>query len=262
MSAPMSSETTRRSRSPSGTSPDTMRWARPSAMAVLPTPGSPISTGLFLVRRERTWMTRRISSSRPMTGSSLPCAAASVRSRPYFSRARNLSSGLSSVTRCEPRTSASALRSASRVAPLARNASPAPPGWAASASSRCSVETYSSLSSRISLSAVRRIWTSSVEPPAGSAVAGPPDSLGSASSRGASAWRTAAGSAPSLRSTGATTPPSCSSSTASRCSGVVCGLRRSSASRWAACSASWDLMVKRSGCIGDSGFQREKSKSV
>ena len=74
-------------------------------------------------------------------------------------------------------------------------------------------------------------------------------SVGSASSAGPSAWRTAAGSTPSLRSTGATTPPSCSSSTASRCSGVVCGLRRSSASRCAAWSASWDLIVKRSGCI-------------
>jgi hypothetical protein len=31
-----------------------IRWASPSAMAVLPTPGSPIKTGLFLVRRERT----------------------------------------------------------------------------------------------------------------------------------------------------------------------------------------------------------------
>ena len=30
-------------------------------MAVLPTPGSPISAGLFLVRRERIWMTRSIS---------------------------------------------------------------------------------------------------------------------------------------------------------------------------------------------------------
>ena len=49
-------------------------------MAVLPTPGSPMSTGLFFVRRERTWMTRRISSSRPMTGSSLPSSASSVRS--------------------------------------------------------------------------------------------------------------------------------------------------------------------------------------
>ena len=50
-SAPMSSATTLRSRSDSGMSPETMRWARPSTMAVLPTPGSPISTGLFLVRR-------------------------------------------------------------------------------------------------------------------------------------------------------------------------------------------------------------------
>ena len=52
-----------------------MRRASPSTMAVLPTPGSPMSTGLFLVRRESTWMTRRISSSRPMTGSSLPARA-------------------------------------------------------------------------------------------------------------------------------------------------------------------------------------------
>ena len=38
--------------------------------------------GLFLVRRVSTWMTRRISSSRPMTGSSLPARASAVRSRP------------------------------------------------------------------------------------------------------------------------------------------------------------------------------------
>ena len=66
----------------SGTSPSAMRWASPSTIAVLPTPGSPMSTGLFLVRRESTWMVRRISSSRPMTGSSLPSAATAVRSRP------------------------------------------------------------------------------------------------------------------------------------------------------------------------------------
>ncbi len=85
--APRSRATTRLSFSPSGTSPRTIRWASPSAMAVLPTPGSPMSTGLFFVRRLRTWMTRRISSSRPMTGSSLPARAASVRSRPYLARA-------------------------------------------------------------------------------------------------------------------------------------------------------------------------------
>ena len=66
---PRSRETTVLSRRLSGTSPATMRWARPSTMAVLPTPGSPISTGLFLVRRLSTWTTRRISLSRPITGS-------------------------------------------------------------------------------------------------------------------------------------------------------------------------------------------------
>jgi len=64
-----------------------IRLASPSTIAVLPTPGSPISTGLFFVRRESTWITRRISSSRPMTGSSFPSRAASVRSRPYFASA-------------------------------------------------------------------------------------------------------------------------------------------------------------------------------
>ena len=44
-------------------SPRTMRWASPSTIAVFPTPGSPMSTGLFFVRRDRTWTTRRISSS-------------------------------------------------------------------------------------------------------------------------------------------------------------------------------------------------------
>ena len=68
----MSSAQTRFPLSPSGTSPATIRWASPSTIAVLPTPGSPMRTGLFFVRRESTWMTRRISSSRPMTGSSFP----------------------------------------------------------------------------------------------------------------------------------------------------------------------------------------------
>jgi hypothetical protein len=72
ISAPRSSEITRLSFRPSGTSPRTIRWARPSTIAVLPTPGSPMRTGLFFVRRDRTWIVRRISSSRPTTGSSLP----------------------------------------------------------------------------------------------------------------------------------------------------------------------------------------------
>ena len=86
-SAPTSSAQTRFPFRPSGTSPATMRCASPSAIAVLPTPGSPISTGLFFVRRESTWIVRRISSSRPITGSSFPASASAVRSRPYFSSA-------------------------------------------------------------------------------------------------------------------------------------------------------------------------------
>ena len=55
-------------------------------MAVLPTPGSPISTGLFLVRRDRICMTRSSSRVRPITGSSLRSRASWVKLRPNWSR--------------------------------------------------------------------------------------------------------------------------------------------------------------------------------
>ena len=83
-SDPMSSAKIVLSLSPSGTSPRTIRWASPSTIAVLPTPGSPTSTGLFFVLRERIWITRRISASRPMTGSSRPARAAATRSTPVL----------------------------------------------------------------------------------------------------------------------------------------------------------------------------------
>ncbi len=89
----------------SGMSPDIMRCASPSTMAVLPTPGSPMTTGLFFVRRDNTCMTLRTSSSRPITGSSLPFLASSVRSRQYLWRAWYFSSGAWSVTRWVPRRS-------------------------------------------------------------------------------------------------------------------------------------------------------------
>ena len=85
--APMSKEKMVLSFKEAGTSPLTIRWASPSAMAVLPTPGSPMRTGLFLVLRLKMRMTLRISSSRPITGSSLFCRARSTRSEPYFFRA-------------------------------------------------------------------------------------------------------------------------------------------------------------------------------
>ena len=85
-SAPMSSEKMVLSFSPSGTSPRTIRCASPSAIAVLPTPGSPIRTGLFLLFLERIRMTLRISESRPITGSSFCSRARSTRSVPNFAR--------------------------------------------------------------------------------------------------------------------------------------------------------------------------------
>ena len=84
--------------SPSGTSPRTIRCARPSTTAVLPTPGSPMSTGLFLVLRDRIRITLRISESRPMTGSSFCSRARSTSSVPYLVRVSYVASGLSLVT--------------------------------------------------------------------------------------------------------------------------------------------------------------------
>ena len=71
---------------PSGTSPATIRCASPSMAAVLPTPGSPMRTGLFLVLRERIRIIFRISISRPITGSSFWFFAFSTRSSPYLFR--------------------------------------------------------------------------------------------------------------------------------------------------------------------------------
>ena len=71
----------------SGTSSLAIRSASPSTTAVLPTPGSPIRTGLFFVFLERIRMTFRISSSRPMIGSIFCCFAFATSSVPYFARA-------------------------------------------------------------------------------------------------------------------------------------------------------------------------------
>ena len=64
----------------------TMSCASPSTIALFPTPGSPMSMGLFFFRRPRISQTRCISRSRPTTGSSLSSAAAFVRSVLKLSR--------------------------------------------------------------------------------------------------------------------------------------------------------------------------------
>ncbi len=81
---PKSKESNSFSFSDSGTSPFAIRIAKPSTIAVFPVPGSPINTGLFFVRRDKIWIIRMISLSRPITGSNLSLAAIRVRFRAYF----------------------------------------------------------------------------------------------------------------------------------------------------------------------------------
>ena len=229
-------------RSDSGTSPATIRWARPSTTAVLPTPGSPISTGLFLVRRDSTCTTRRISLSRPITGSSLPARAASVRSVPYFFRASKVPSGLALVTRCPPRTVGRISRRAWAVAPASRRARAAASSPSAMAISMCSVEMYSSVSSLASLSAFSR------------AARKPREGLGSTTElpaeegREVSAVRVAAPTffrvcGLSAFSSPTATPPSWLSSSPSRWSASTWGLPAAAAACTAPDMASWDLVV-------------------
>ena len=79
-SEPRSRAMMRISRNIAGTSPVTMRLAIPSTIAVLPTPASPTSTGLFLCRRPRICRARSTSVPRPISGSKAPSAARAVRS--------------------------------------------------------------------------------------------------------------------------------------------------------------------------------------
>ena len=73
--SPMSNVTTRLSSKISGTSLLIILCAKPSAIAVLPTPGSPIRIGLFFVLRPKIWITRSISFDLPITGSNFHSAA-------------------------------------------------------------------------------------------------------------------------------------------------------------------------------------------
>mmetsp|Transcript_2127 Transcript_2127/g.6346 ORF Transcript_2127/g.6346 Transcript_2127/m.6346 type:complete len:225 (+) Transcript_2127:1769-2443(+) len=115
---PMSSAISLRPCSDVGTSFATILCARPSAMAVLPTPGSPSRTGLFFVRLDKIWMVRLISSSRPITGSSFFSRAAAVRSRPYLFSASKVPSGVFVVTFFPARISLTAFSRAEKVSPV------------------------------------------------------------------------------------------------------------------------------------------------
>src|SRR4051812_44588751 len=225
----------------SGTSPATIRWASPSTIAVLPTPGSPISTGLFLVRRDSTCTTRRISVSRPMTGSIFPSRARSVRSTAYFSSAWKVFSGSGLVTLGWPGGVGKGASSASGVAPALARRAPASPSVVASPTSRCSVETYSSPSA-LACSPAALIARSSSRDGEGAATV-EPLTLGSRRSAASALARTSAGSAPVACSRGPAMPSVCSSSATSRCTGSSAAWPRSTASRWAAAIASCERVV-------------------
>mmetsp|Transcript_27581 Transcript_27581/g.79519 ORF Transcript_27581/g.79519 Transcript_27581/m.79519 type:complete len:254 (-) Transcript_27581:285-1046(-) len=139
---PMSSEMTSLSCSATGTSPSTTLRASPSTMAVFPTPGSPMITGLFLERRARIWMTRRISSSRPITGSSFPSRAICVRSVPYSSNASYVDSGFCVSTLFVPRTLSIVSLSFSSLRPISSSSLCPQRLSLPKASSRCSTEMY------------------------------------------------------------------------------------------------------------------------
>ena len=214
ISAPMSSASSRLSCRLSGTSPLTIRKASPSAIAVLPTPGSPIRTGLFFVRRLSTCMVRRISSSRPMIGSILPSRAASVRSRVYFFSASYCCSALAlSAVRPLRRSLIAAFRPCA-VTPAAFRASLAPDFVTASAvSSRSTVTKLSPawLASFSASASTFAVWVSTTM--------SPPSTRGSLASARSTAARAAAASPPARAIRFAASPWSSSSSAFSRCSG-------------------------------------------
>ena len=194
----------------SGTSPFTMRRARPSAMAVLPTPGSPMSTGLFLVRRERICSTRRISASRPMTGSILPWRARAVRSVPYFSRVWYFCSGSWSVMRWLPRTSFRASRYLALLRPQFSRMGERTPSASKMPSTKCSTLRKSSPMALCCCSAA--FSTRSSSGPIPGLCATPPRCRGWRSSCCSSSRCSRAESTPARVSTALSTPPSCCTS--------------------------------------------------
>ena len=76
----ISSETIRLSTKFLGHSPLKIFIAKPSAIAVLPQPGSPIIIGLFFFLLERICAILVISLSLPITGSNLPSSASLIKS--------------------------------------------------------------------------------------------------------------------------------------------------------------------------------------
>ena len=235
------------SRSDSGTSPLTIRWASPSTMAVLPTPGSPISTGLFLVRRDSTCITRRISSSRPITGSSFPRAgllgqvAGVALQRLVLVLGRLVGDPVGATDRLECRPQVLARQVGGAQQRLGGGALLLDQG------------DEQVLGRDVGIAQGLGLLLGPIEDLVElAAIAGlrpPPCWLGNLASSRWVASRSAAMLTPAFWSSGWTIPSSCASSAAKRWASLMTGLPRSPAMVMASRKASWALRVKRSGLI-------------
>ncbi len=223
----------------SGTSPRTILWASPSAMAVLPVPGSPMSIGLFFVRRLRICNTRRISSSRPITGSSLPARARSLRFIAYFDSALYVSSAPWSVAFLPLRSSSMAASSSFRPRPASLSMVAAGELTSKIASNKASSVTYSS---PIFLAVSRAFCSTSFELRLryGSC----PDTLGRADISASTCRCTAEALAPIFWKMKLTTVSPSSITPLSRHTGSMACVPAARVISTAFCMASCDLMVK------------------
>ena len=96
-----------------GALPFTISHAKPSAIEVLPTPGSPTRSGLFFRRRHKICAARSISFSRPIKGSVLPFCASMFKLVVYRSSGPELAELV--VSPSSSSTSSSAWTSSLRV---------------------------------------------------------------------------------------------------------------------------------------------------
>ena len=175
-------------------------------------------------------------------GRACPRRASSVRSRPYRSSTWYFSSGFWSVTRCRPRTSASAASTPSRCRPASRRIV-APRECAPRAARAAGAR--SRRTRRVSASASRNAVSSTVaerrrDPDLGGPCA---YTFGRRSSAASTRSRSGFGATPSACSSGYTTPSGSESSANSRCSGSIVWWFRASACCRAPSSAACDFIV-------------------
>jgi len=202
-----------------------------------------------LVRRCNTCTVRRISSSRPITGSSLPCSARSVRSIVYFSSAWRCSSAFGSVTLSPPRTSSIARSMAPFTTPASLSSVASGPLSSSAARMNSSLEMYWSprfcASLSVRLSSLPRSFETCTSPPVPSTF----DRRSRASPSRERSWLTFA---PDFSSSGRTVPPCWSSSASIRWTGSMNWWSRPSADDWASDRAVWNLEVSLSMRMGGS----------